>query len=234
MPILSFARATALVAGLSVALLAGGPAAAAEPNPCNPCGAKKANPCNPCGAKRMNPCNPCGGKKANPCNPCGGKKANPCNPCGGKNPCNPCGGGARIDPAKFMRPAGLRMGGNRARLVAQGEKLWSDTSLSANGGACATCHVNYGAFLPTFAKPYPHEVSMVKAMSSVAEVDAAEMVQFCMLQPMQADPLPWNSSKLAALAAYVEHLQAGFKPNPCSMKSANPCNPCGGKNPCRR
>ena len=206
MPILSFVRATVLVTGLAVALLAGGPAAAAEPNPCNPCAAKKANPCNPCGAKGM-------------------------------NPCNPCATGARIDPAKFTRPTGLRMGGDRARLVAEGEKLWSDNSLSTNGAACATCHVNYAAFLPTFAKPYPHEVSMVRTRSGVSEVDAAEMVQFCMLQPMQAEPLPWNSSKLAALAAYVEHLQPGFNPNPCGMKSANPCgsnqaNPCGAKNPC--
>jgi hypothetical protein len=231
MPILSFARATALFSGLAIVLLAGGPAAAAEPNPCNPCAAKKANPCNPCGTKRMNPCNPCAPKQTNPC----GAK-NPCNPCGAKgmNPCNPCGAGARIDPARFTRPAGLHMGGDRARLVAEGEKLWTDNSLSTNGAACATCHANYAAFLPTFAKPYPHEVSMVKARSGVGQVDAAEMVQFCMLQPMQADPLPWTSSKLAALAAYVEQLQGGFKPSPGAMKVANPCNPCGAKNPCSR
>ncbi len=201
MPIVSFARITALVAGLAVALLSGAPLATADSNPCNPCGAKMANPCNPCGAKGM-------------------------------NPCNPCGGGAKIDPAKFKRPAGLQMGGNRTRLIADGKQLWSDTSLSTNGAACATCHANNAQFLPSFAKPYPHQVAMVKAMSGVAKVDAAEMVQFCMLQPMQAKPLPWNSPKLAALAAYVENLQTGFKPNPCAMKSANPCNPCGAKNPC--
>jgi hypothetical protein len=60
------------------------------------------------------------------------------------------------------------------------------------------------------------------------------MVQFCMLQPMQADPLPWNSPALAALAAYVEHLQPGFEPSPSGGKSANPCNPCGATNPCSR
>ena len=199
----SFVRATALVAGLSVALLTGGSAAAGDPNPCNPCTGKKANPCNPCGGKSM-------------------------------NPCNPCGGSARVDPAKFTRPAGLRMGGDRTRLVDQGKKLWSDTSLGTNGLACASCHQSYGAFLDTFATPYPHEVAMVKNMSGVGQIDAAEMVQFCMLQPMQADPLPWNSSKLAALAAYVEYLQADFEPRGAGTKAANPCNPCGGKrmNPC--
>jgi hypothetical protein len=53
------------------------------------------------------------------------------------------------------------------------------------------------------------------------------MVQFCMLQPMQAEPLPWNSPKLAALTHYVEHVQQGHTANPCAMK-----NPCAAKNPC--
>lgn len=257
----SFARAAALVAGLAFPLIAGVPAGAADANPCNPCaptetnpcGAK--NPCNPCGAEPGNPCNPCAGGPANPCNPCnpcGAKGANPCgarnpcNPCGSKgtNPCNPCGASGRVDPAKFTRTVGLRMGGDRSRLVAEGEELWNDTGLSTNGAACATCHASYGQFLPTFAEPYPHEVKMVKSLSGVEEVGAAEMVQFCMLQPMEAEPLPWSSHGLAALTAYVEHLQSGFEPNPCAMKSANPCNPCNpcgakvtnpcGANPCSR
>ena len=74
------------------------------------------------------------------------------------------------------------------------------------------------------------------------EVNAAEMVQFCMNVPMMSDPFPWDSRELAALTAYVEHIQAEYDPktagtlapNPCAMKR-NPCNPCGGKrNPCSR
>ena len=94
----------------------------------------------------------------------------------------------------------------------------------------------------TFARPYPHYVAMPHQMAGVDEVTAAEMVQFCMLQPMGTDPLPWNFRELKALTAYVEHIQAGFRPgaasaanpcagrnpcNPCSMHHA--CNPCGGR-----
>jgi len=211
-------------------------------NPCNPCGANPCNPCagkNPCNPCGMNPCNPCG---ANPCNPCAGK--NPCNPCGAAmNPCNPCGmnpcnpcGGAMVEPSKFAKPAGMSMGGgDRAALVAEGEELWKDTSLSTNGAACATCHVGGAQFQKSFAKPYPHQVAMVKQMSGVDEVDAAEMVQFCMLQPMQADALPWGSRELAALSAYVEHVQQDYMGNPCALQGsagANPCNPCAMGNPC--
>ncbi len=200
-------------------------------NPCNPCGHKNAcNPCNPCAKK--NACNPCGHK--NPCNPCGHK--NPCNPCGGKNPCNPCNpcGGAKIDSSKFLQPAGVKLaGGDHAALVKQGEKLWNDRTLGSSGLACSTCHVGgYASMNTTFAKPYPHFVAMPASQGGAKQVSAAEMVQFCMLAPMQAEPFAWDSGELAALTAYVQHIQPGYKAmaNPCAGK--NPCNPCGHKNAC--
>lgn len=234
------AAALAAVGWLAAAVV---PQPTQAANPCNPCAAK-ANPCNPCGMKG-NPCNPCG-MKANPCgmNPCGGNPCgmNPCNPCGG-NPCNPCGG-AMVDPAKFKKPAGVTLPSTRsAALVAKGEKLWNDPSLSTNGLACATCHAGkYAQMNASFAKPYPHRVNMPAQMAGVSEVSAAEMTQFCMLQPMQAEPFDWDDQRLVALTAYVENIQADFKPqkasmgsnpcNPCAMKG-NPCNPCGMKgNPC--
>jgi cytochrome c len=143
-----------------------------------------------------------------------------------------------VNPCRFKQPAhGKLGGGNRAALLARGEKLWSDSSLSSNGAACATCHQGGAQFQASFAQPYPHPVAMVKQMSGVPAVNAAEMVQFCMLQPMQAEPLPWGSVELAALTAYVENLQQSHAANPCAMKKnpcagANPCNPCARGNPC--
>jgi len=129
--------------------------------------------------------------------------------------------------------------------VAQGEKLWNDKSLGKSGLACASCHVgNYSQMNPSFAQPYPHRVAMPQQMAHVSEVNAAEMVNFCMMVPMASEPLPWSSQKLAALTAYVKDIQAKFDPsrlapasaanpcNPCGMRH-NPCNPCGMKrNPC--
>jgi hypothetical protein len=243
----------------------------------NPCAAKTLNPCaaktlNPCAAKTLNPCaaktlNPCAAKTLNPCaaktlNPCAAKTLNPClartlHPCAARtlNPCdakaNPGGGGAAIDPARFKQPEGVKLASaSRARLVAEGEKLWSDPSIGKTGLACATCHVdNYGQMQSTFGKAYPHHVAMPAQKAGVDEVNAAEMVNFCMLVPMGTEPLDWSSRELAALTAYVENIQPGYRPvggagmnpcnpcgmkanpcNPCSMKgSANPCNPCGGR-----
>ena len=238
------------------------PCAAKTLNPCaaktlNPCAAKTLNPCaaktlNPCVAKVLNPCkakklNPCAAKRLNPCQAKALKAYNPCkaktmamNPCGGKgrNPCNPCGG-QKVDASRFKQPAGVKLaGGRRASLIAHGKELWNDRTLGKSGLACASCHIgNYGQMQPTFAKSYPHYVAMPNQQAGVKQVNAAEMVQFCLIVPMMDEPLDWNSKELAALSAYVEKIRPGYRPvagvrpnpcNPCSMKR-NPCNPCGGR-----
>ncbi|MEN8145203.1 MAG: cytochrome c peroxidase, partial [Gemmatimonadota bacterium] len=142
---------------------------------------------------------------------------NPCaaNPCAA-NPCaaNPCGGGTSLDPSLVTQgDRALNSGGNsQAQLVAMGEELWADASLSSAGTtSCATCHVGtYAMMNPTFANAYPHPVAMAKDRAGLDEVTAAEMVQLCMVVPMQAEPLEWNSVELAALSAYVESIQPGF------------------------
>ena len=211
---------------------------AASCNPCNPCAVKKGcNPCNPCAAK--NPCNPC--------NPCAAKKGcNPCNPCAAKgcNPCNPCGG-AKVAARDFMRPAGAGApAASTAALVSQGKALWNDTTLGNSGLACQSCHVGGAALNATFAQAYPHKVAMATQRAGVGPINLDEMVQFCMVVPMQAKPFKWGSRELAALTAYSAQVQKGFNPckvskgacnpcNPCGAKKAcNPCNPCAAKNPC--
>ncbi len=216
----------------------------AKANPCNPCAAKaKLNPCNPCNpCKAKNPCNPCNPCKAknpcNPCNPCAAK--NLCNPCGAKNPCNPCNpcGGGKVDAKMVMQPAGTSLyPGDRLQLVAEGKRLWNDKSIGTSGLACGICHANNGNLNKSFLKPYPHHVAMAAQRAGLKQVNAAEMVQFCMIVPMQGKPLDWGSRELAALTAYTEEVQKQFKvavaANPCLIKaSANPCNPCGARNPC--
>lgn len=176
-------------------------------------------------------------------NPCAPHKAQ-MNPCAAKNPCaaNPCAAAmVKMDMKGVMRPKNYKpYKGNQAELIRYGKKLFSDTRLSTNGMSCQTCHADNASFQPTFAQPYPHYVQMTDDRAGVKSVHLDEMVQFCMVVPMDAKPLPWNSKKLAALTAYSASLQQGFKvgnpcaaTNPCAAK--NPCamkNPCAAKNPC--
>lgn len=157
------------------------------------------------------------------------------NPCAAKA-ANPCAGKPDVDARLVLRPAGTKLaGGDHAQLVKEGEALFKDTTLSTNGMACESCHADLGAFNQSFAKPYPHRVAMTKERGGVDKVALDEMVQFCMVVPMAAKPLPWESRQLAALTAYSAELQKRFvkqaaapaaKPaNPCAPKAANPCAP---------
>jgi cytochrome c len=126
--------------------------------------------------------------------------------------------------------------------VAYGEKLYKDPTLSSNGLSCETCHQGGNLFQASFASAFPHQVAMAKDQFGMSQVFLDEMVQICMVAPMAANALGWESKELAALTAYIETLQASFKPNPCAANpcAANPCaaspcaatNPCAVKNPC--
>lgn len=108
-----------------------------------------------------------------------------------------------------VRPPGYKPMAGDAKL---GEKLFNDTKLSANGMSCASCHANHGAYQASFAQPYPHTVAMAKEQLGRKTVHLDEMIQACMVMPMEAKPLPWNSRELAALVAYVQIQQKTFKP----------------------
>lgn len=88
-----------------------------------------------------------------------------------------------------------------------GERLFSDTSLSSNGLACMACHQDGAGYKATFAREYPHTVAMAKDIFGLDRVHLDEMVQICMVQPMQSTPLPWDSKELAALTAYMARVQ---------------------------
>ena len=109
---------------------------------------------------------------------------------------------------QVTRPAGYQPKAGDARL---GERLFNSTKLSTNGMACATCHANHGAFQASFAKPYPHTVQMAKNQLGRNTVHLDEMIQACMVMPMETKPLLWNSKELAALVAYVQIQQKSFK-----------------------
>lgn len=114
---------------------------------------------------------------------------------------------AGIPQEKVTRPAGTKpFQGNRAELVALGETLWNDKSLSKKGKrACSSCHKgNTKSFKGTFTQEYPHTVKMARKKAKMAEIDAEQMVQFCFLAAMGTDDvLPWDSEELAALTAYT-------------------------------
>ncbi|MEA2117061.1 cytochrome c peroxidase [Halovibrio sp. HP20-50] len=129
--------------------------------------------------------------------------------------------GADVEPNErtqlVSRPEGYvpgydENGDNPKALIERGEALFNDPSLSTNGMSCASCHGSDGqqGYQATFNQPYPHPVAMGTNMFGMETVHADEMVQLCMVAPMAAEPLDWESEDLAALAAYVVNARQRF------------------------
>lgn len=117
-----------------------------------------------------------------------------------------------IAPSKVVRPDDApRHEAAEAALAEAGAALFSDASLSGNGNvSCSTCHAGMASYKETFREPYPHAVAMARDRAGLDEITAETMVQLCMIVPMGADPLPWGSRELAALAAFVKDERARF------------------------
>jgi cytochrome c len=154
------------------------------------------------------------------------------NPCSPKNVSNPCA----VKPP--LRKKGFK---NQAKAIKAGKILWGDTKLGTSGLSCNSCHANGMQLNLDKVGPFPHYVAMPK---DVVTLD--QMINYCMVNPMKAEPLPWDSRELTAMAAYYQDIVKRYKEgalnpcavNPCAAKNpcaANPCaikNPCGMKNPC--
>ena len=127
----------------------------------------------------------------------------------------------------MLRPAGTKLvAGDHTALMQDGETLFKDAKLGTSGMACESCHADNAAFMPTFAEPYPHAVDMATEKGGIDTVHLDEMIQFCMVVPMAAKPLPWDSRELAALTAYTAGRQKAFQAaQQATGKATNPCAP---------
>ncbi|MBI4681327.1 MAG: hypothetical protein HY753_09055 [Nitrospirae bacterium] len=141
------------------------------------------------------------------------------NPCAMKNPCE-----AKKDMAKGSKPIRKTTITDKDKLMQMAEKLWADTKLGRSGLSCATCHPADGSGTPLRKEPFPRYIKMA---DDIVTLD--QMINFCMLNPMNGKPIRWNSEKMTALAAYFQAhaTEEGEPVNPCAAK-----NPCGMKNPC--
>ncbi len=115
---------------------------------------------------------------------------------------------------KIARPASftkLYDGSPVEELIAYGKELYDDRTLAPNGLTCNDCHAKSRGYKKSFAQPFPHPSRMAKARAGIKrDIYADEGVQMCMVIPMAAEPLPWDSKELAALAAHVLEVDQPF------------------------
>jgi cytochrome c len=90
--------------------------------------------------------------------------------------------------------------------VTEGRALWTSPKLGSNGVACAQCHPNA---TNTHPETYP---KFQKQLGKV--VPLWEMINWCLKNPLEGQPLAADDPKMVALQAYVTHERRGVKLEP--------------------
>ncbi|MHC5011730.1 MAG: cytochrome C [Planctomycetota bacterium] len=86
-------------------------------------------------------------------------------------------------------------------VVQQGRELWTSADLGTNKVACAQCHPNAAN---THPETYP---KFQKQLGRVATL--REMINWCLQQPLEGEPLALDDPKMIAIEAYVTYERRG-------------------------
>ena len=88
-----------------------------------------------------------------------------------------------------------------AGVVKEGEKLFHSGDLGKNRVSCDQCHPNAAN---THPETYP---KFQKQLGKV--VKQQEMINWCIQNPLEGDPLALDDPKLTAMEAYINHERRG-------------------------
>lgn len=91
-------------------------------------------------------------------------------------------------------------------VVSDGRALWTSPTLGSNGVACAQCHPNAAN---THPETYP---KFQKQLGQV--VPLWQMINWCLKNPLEGQPLAADDPKMTALQAYVTYERRGVKLEP--------------------
>ncbi len=91
-------------------------------------------------------------------------------------------------------------------VVTEGRQLWTSPKLGNNGVVCAQCHPNAAN---THPETYP---KFQKQLGKVAPL--WEMINWCLKNPLEGQPLAADDPKMIALQTYVTYERRGVKLEP--------------------
>jgi cytochrome c len=91
-------------------------------------------------------------------------------------------------------------------VVKEGRSLWTSPDIGRNGVVCAQCHPNAAN---THPETYP---KFQKQLGKVANL--WEMVNWCLRNPLEGEPLAADDPKMTAMLAYISWERRGVKLEP--------------------
>jgi cytochrome c len=91
-------------------------------------------------------------------------------------------------------------------VVKEGRELWTSPTLGSNGVACAQCHPNAANTHPETYPKFQKQIGRV--------VPLWEMINWCLRNPLEGQPLAADDPKMIALQAYAAYERRGVKLEP--------------------
>ncbi len=88
-------------------------------------------------------------------------------------------------------------------VVEKGRELWVSPDLGTNGVACAQCHPNAANTHPETYPKFQQQLGRVVALR--------DMVNWCIQNPLEGQPLEANDPQLVAIEAYVAWERRGVE-----------------------
>jgi thiosulfate dehydrogenase len=91
-------------------------------------------------------------------------------------------------------------------VVETGRELWVSPDLGTNGVACAQCHPNAADTHPETYPKFQQQLGRVIALR--------DMVNWCILNPLEGEPLALDDPRLVAIEAYITYERRGVPLDP--------------------
>jgi cytochrome c len=88
-------------------------------------------------------------------------------------------------------------------VVQEGRALWVDGNLGTNGVACAQCHPNAANTHPETYPKFQKQLGRVVALR--------EMINWCLMNPLEGAELDLGSAEMVALEAYAHYERRGVE-----------------------
>jgi cytochrome c len=91
-------------------------------------------------------------------------------------------------------------------VVKTGRDLWTSPDLGTNGVACAQCHPNAANTHPETYPKFQQQLGRVIAIR--------DMINWCIMNPLEGEPLELDSPQMVAIEAYVTYERRGVALDP--------------------
>ena len=91
-------------------------------------------------------------------------------------------------------------------VAAEGRRVWTSPELGTNGVACAQCHPNAANTHPETYPKFQKQIGRV--------IPIWEMINWCLRNPMEGEPLAADDSRMIAMQAYIYKERRGVALSP--------------------